>query len=58
MDEKYFPEKIENKWQQHWAETNAFVAGDDDPRADLKNLEMLRSFVEPQKGTKSTKGKT
>jgi deoxyribonuclease-4 len=29
----------------------------DDPRADLKNLEMLRSFVEPQKGTKSTKEK-
>jgi deoxyribonuclease-4 len=29
----------------------------DDPRADLKNLAMLRSFVEPQKGTKSTKQK-
>jgi len=27
----------------------------DDPRADLKNIEMLRSFVEPQKSTKSTK---
>src|SRR5205814_9475727 len=27
----------------------------DDPRADLKNLAMLRSFVEPPESTKSTK---
>lgn len=26
MDEKYFPEKIEERWQKHWAETSAFEA--------------------------------
>jgi leucyl-tRNA synthetase len=41
MDEKYFPEKIENKWQQHWTETNAFAAVDDDPRPKFYCLEML-----------------
>ena len=46
MDEKYFPEKIEEKWQKHWREAGAFEAHDDDPRADVKNLEALRYFVE------------
>jgi leucyl-tRNA synthetase len=32
MDEKYFPENIENKWQQHWEQTKAFQAIEDDPR--------------------------
>jgi leucyl-tRNA synthetase len=41
MDEKYFPEKIEEKWQQHWAETGAFEARDDDPRPKFYALEML-----------------
>jgi leucyl-tRNA synthetase len=26
MDEKYFPEKIEERWQKYWAETRAFEA--------------------------------
>src|SRR5260370_337208 len=41
MDEKYFPEKIEEKWQQRWAETGAFEAHDDDPRPKFYALEML-----------------
>jgi leucyl-tRNA synthetase len=41
MDEKYFPEKIENKWQQHWQETKAFEAREDDPRPKFYCLEML-----------------
>jgi leucyl-tRNA synthetase len=41
MDEKYFPEKIENKWQQHWTETKAFEANDEDPRPKFYCLEML-----------------
>lgn len=41
MDEKYFPEKIEQKWQQHWAESGAFEAHDDDPRPRFYALEML-----------------
>lgn len=41
MDEKYFPEKIENKWQQHWQQTKAFEAVDDDPRPKFYCLEML-----------------
>jgi leucyl-tRNA synthetase len=41
MDEKYFPEKIENKWQQHWTETKAFEASDTDPRPKFYCLEML-----------------
>jgi leucyl-tRNA synthetase len=41
MDEKYFPEKIEEKWQKHWAETGAFEAHDDDPRPKFYALEML-----------------
>jgi len=41
MDEKYFPEQIENKWQQHWAETGVFQAASNDPRERFYCLEML-----------------
>ena len=41
MDEKYFPEKIEEKWQKHWAEQQAFAASADDPRPKFYALEML-----------------
>ncbi len=41
MDEKYFPEKIEEKWQQRWADERAFAARDDDPRPKFYALEML-----------------
>ncbi|HEV7798486.1 MAG TPA: leucine--tRNA ligase [Pyrinomonadaceae bacterium] len=41
MDEKYFPENIEKKWQQHWEQTKAFQAADDDPRPRFYCLEML-----------------
>ncbi|MDT4966543.1 MAG: leucyl-tRNA synthetase [Acidobacteriota bacterium] len=41
MDEKYYPEKIEEKWQKHWAETGAFEADRDDQRTPFYCLEML-----------------
>jgi leucyl-tRNA synthetase len=41
MDEKYFPEKIEKKWQQQWEQSRAFEARDDDPRPKFYALEML-----------------
>ena len=41
MDEKYFPESIENKWQQHWEQTKAFQVTEDDPRPKFYCLEML-----------------
>jgi leucyl-tRNA synthetase len=41
MDEKYFPENIEAKWQQRWAEAGTFTANDDDPRPKFYALEML-----------------
>jgi leucyl-tRNA synthetase len=41
MDEKYFPEKIEEKWQKLWAETGAFEVEPDDSRAPFYCLEML-----------------
>ncbi len=41
MDEKYFPEQIEKKWQQRWNETQAFEARSDDPREKFYCLEML-----------------
>jgi leucyl-tRNA synthetase len=41
MDEKYFPETIEKKWQQRWDETRAFEAREDDPRQKFYCLEML-----------------
>src|SRR3982751_5474571 len=41
MDEKYFPEQIEKKWQAYWNETNAFGATADDSRKRFYALEML-----------------
>ncbi|HEY5883139.1 MAG TPA: leucine--tRNA ligase [Pyrinomonadaceae bacterium] len=41
MDEKYFPENIEKKWQRHWNESRAFEIRDDDPRPKFYALEML-----------------
>jgi len=41
MDEKYFPEEIEKKWQKLWEEARAFEAGNDDPRPKFYSLEML-----------------
>ena len=41
MEEKYFPEAIEKKWQQHWEDKQAFHAVDDDPRPKFYALEML-----------------
>jgi leucyl-tRNA synthetase len=41
MDEKYFPEQIESKWQQRWNETGVFQAKNDDPRDKFYCLEML-----------------
>ncbi len=40
MDEKYFPEKIEEKWQKHWAETGAFEV-EPSTRPKFYCLEML-----------------
>jgi len=41
MDEKYFPETIEVKWQKRWAEAGSFEAHEDDPRPKFYALEML-----------------
>ncbi|HLN99055.1 MAG TPA: leucine--tRNA ligase [Pyrinomonadaceae bacterium] len=41
MDEKYFPEQIETKWQQHWEQAKAFEVREDDPRPKFYCLEML-----------------
>jgi leucyl-tRNA synthetase len=41
MDEKYFPEHIEKKWQQHWEQSRAFEAQSADPRPKYYCLEML-----------------
>jgi leucyl-tRNA synthetase len=41
MDEKYFPEQIEKKWQERWRESRAFEANNDDPRPKFYALEML-----------------
>src|SRR5260221_369358 len=41
MDEKYFPEQIEAKWQQRWAEAGTCESRDDDPRPRFYALEML-----------------
>ena len=41
MDEKYFPEQIENKWQQRWTESGVFQAPTADPREKFYCLEML-----------------
>ena len=41
MDEKYFPDEIEKKWQQRWEQTRAFEVSNDDPRPKFYALEML-----------------
>ncbi len=41
MDEKYFPEAIEKKWQQRWEERRNFEVSNDDPRPKFYSLEML-----------------
>jgi leucyl-tRNA synthetase len=41
VDEKYFAEKIEEKWQQLWAEAGAFEAGPDGARPSFYRREML-----------------
>ncbi|MFN2511891.1 MAG: leucine--tRNA ligase [Pyrinomonadaceae bacterium] len=41
MDEKYFPEVIEKKWQARWEEGRVFEAVNDDPRPKFYCLEML-----------------
>ena len=41
MDEKYFAKKIEQKWQQKWAESGAFNAEIEDDRPKFYQLEML-----------------
>jgi leucyl-tRNA synthetase len=41
MDEKYFPESIENKWQERWEQSEAFKAVEDDSRPKFYSLEML-----------------
>ena len=41
MDEKYFPEKIEEKWQRVWEETGAFEVEPDEARPKFFCLEML-----------------
>ena len=43
MDEKYYPEKIEEKWQDRWTETRAFEAEVDDPRSKFYCLEIVRA---------------
>ncbi len=35
MDEKYFPEQIEQKWQQHWNEASILKLRPDDPREEI-----------------------
>lgn len=41
MDEKYFAKKIEQKWQQKWAESGSFNAEIEDERPKFYQLEML-----------------
>ncbi|HKP68159.1 MAG TPA: leucine--tRNA ligase [Pyrinomonadaceae bacterium] len=41
MDDKYFPKKVEQKWQKKWAESGAFNAEVDDSRPKFYQLEML-----------------
>ena len=41
MDEKYFPQQIEKKWQERWEESRVFQARSDDPREKFYCLEML-----------------
>jgi len=41
MDEKYFAKKIEQKWQQKWAEDGTFEAKIKDDKPKFYSLEML-----------------
>jgi len=41
MDEKYFPQKIERKWQRRWAENRTFETEADETRPKFYALEML-----------------
>ncbi len=41
MDEKYFPKKIEAKWQKKWAESGAFEGDLRDDKPKFYQLEML-----------------
>ncbi len=41
MDEKYFAQKIERKWQKRWAENKTFEADADETRKKFYALEML-----------------
>ena len=41
MDEKYFPKKIEQKWQAKWADGRVFEVQIDDERPKFYQLEML-----------------
>ncbi|NNE65914.1 MAG: leucine--tRNA ligase [Pyrinomonadaceae bacterium] len=41
MDEKYFPAKIERKWQERWAERGTFEVAPDDEKRKFYCLEML-----------------
>ena len=41
MDEKYFPEQIERKWQRHWNDSHSFQVGSNDQRPRFYALEML-----------------
>ncbi len=41
MDEKYFAQKIERKWQKRWAENKSFEAVIDDTKEKFYALEML-----------------
>src|SRR4029434_5454943 len=41
MDEKYFPQAIEKKWQQRWEERETFKVTDDPTRKKFYCLEML-----------------
>jgi leucyl-tRNA synthetase len=41
MDEKYFAQKIEAKWQKKWADTGYFAAAMDDAKPKFYQLEML-----------------
>jgi len=41
MDEKYFPEQIEQKWQERWSESGVFQNESGDTREKFYCLEML-----------------
>jgi leucyl-tRNA synthetase len=41
MDEKYFAQKIEQKWQRRWAENKTFEVEIDAGREKFYALEML-----------------